>query len=58
MHSMSSNEWILWYGGLLFAAIVLPARLLARYGGIRLMDTPLAILILKKLIGALFGRRQ
>jgi hypothetical protein len=57
MHLMSGYEWILWYGGLLFAAIVLPARLLARCAGIRLMDTPSPILILKKLISTLFGRR-
>ena len=58
MYLASGNEWIVWYGGFLFAAIVFSAKLVTRYAGIQLMDKPFAILILKKLISALLRRRH
>ena len=52
---LSGNGWLLWYGGLLFAGIVLPAKLLARYAGVRIMHDSFAVLMLKKMIRTLFG---
>ena len=56
MHFPSGNEWLLWYGGLLFAGIVLPAKVLARYAGVRGLDGSFAVLILKRMIRTLFRR--
>jgi hypothetical protein len=51
----SGDGWLLWYAGLLFAGIVLPAKLLARYAGVRIMNDSFAVLMLKKMIRTLFG---
>ena len=52
--SGNSNAWLLWYGGLLFAGIVLPAKLLARYAGLKGMNESFTVLFLKKMIRTLF----
>ncbi len=58
MHFLSGNGWLVWYGGLLFAVIVLPAKFLARHAGLRVMDESFPVFILKKLIRTLFRNRQ
>jgi hypothetical protein len=55
---LSSNGWLLWYGGLLFAGVVFPAKLMARQIGLRIMDEPLPVVILKKMIRTLFRYRR